>query len=118
MREPVTTIGSRLAAFSGESVAEGGPSASAADTVSAVIAPASSTLAITRVGFLQNPGDPCMAPPSTWCCLSILLPMIVIAMTDAPSDPRRGISFHIMGVHSFQEAVRKEKVWEIGLHAR
>src|ERR1700687_1243885 len=115
MRAPVTTMGSKLAAFSGESVAGGGSSASAADTVNPVIAPASSTVAIKRVGLLQNPGEMCVVAPSTWRWLSILLPLIVIAMSDAPCSPRWGISIHIMGVnthirahHSFQEAVRKQ----------
>src|ERR1700730_7856394 len=91
MREPVTTIGSKLVAFSGESaagagsVAGAGPSARAAETVNPAIAPVSSSVVSTRVGLLQNPGNPCVARPSTWCCFSILLPMIVIATPDAPS---------------------------------
>src|SRR5258708_31823719 len=83
MREPVTTIGSILVAFSGDSVAAGGSSANAAETVSPAIAPVSSSVASTRVGLLQNPSDTCVAPPSTWRCLSILLPIIVIATSDA-----------------------------------
>src|SRR5258707_10162227 len=109
MREPVTTIASRLTAFAGESVAGGGSAASAAETVSPIIAPASSTVAITRVGLLQNPGETCVAPPSTWCCFSILLPLIVIPTSDAPSNPRCGTRLLIMGAFSFQEAVSKLK---------
>ena len=83
--------GSRAAlAFSGDSaagagsvtgagaVAGDGPSARAAETVNPAIAPVSSAVASTRVGLLQNPGDTGESPPSTWCCLSILLPLIVI----------------------------------------
>jgi hypothetical protein len=39
-----------------------------------------------------------------------LLPLIVIATPDAPSNPRCGIRLLIMGAFSFQEAVSKSKV--------
>src|SRR5882762_1947429 len=109
MREPVTTIASIFPVFSGESAAGVGVSASAAETASPAIAPVSSTVATTRAGLLQNPNDACVTPPSTWRWLFIVLPIIVIAASDAPSSPRYGIRRPIMGALSFQEAVSKSK---------
>src|SRR6266851_6584168 len=107
MREPVTTIASILAAFSGASAAGVELSATAAETTGPAIAPLSSTVASSRAGLLQGPSDACVAPPSTWCCFSILLPRNSYSTSDAPSKPRCGIRRLIMGAFSFQEAVSK-----------
>src|SRR5260370_1351825 len=93
----------------GDSAVGGGGVAGAAEPASPTMAPVSSTVAITRAGLLQNPNDACVTPPSTWRWFFIVLPIIVIAASDAPSSPRYGIRRPIMGAFSFQEAVSKSK---------
>jgi hypothetical protein len=48
--------------------------------------------------------------PSTWHRLSMALPIIVVVASDVPNGPHYYIRFRIMGIESFQEAVRRAQV--------